>query len=167
MKHSTILTLVIMLLLAVAHNGKAQVKAFEKLRNTPDVTYVYISQTMLRMAKGSVKSNVGNKDVDLSNMLDKLTGLQIINTEKAQKATEIKKLVSDIVAKEKYDVVMDVAEDNDVVTIYSQITSKQSVVLLVNEDAKDHDLSLLVFSGKFTEGDLMNITVDSKKKEKK
>ena len=82
MKHITIFSLTLICMLAVAHIGKAQVKAFEKFRNIPDVSYVYISKTMLRMAKGTVKSNYGKSEINLGDMFDKLNSLQVISVEK-------------------------------------------------------------------------------------
>lgn len=165
MKHTTIFSLTLICMLAVAHIGKAQVKAFEKFRNIPDVSYVYISKTMLRMAKGTVKSNFGKSEINLGDMFDKLNSLQVISVEKQDKVAEIKKMVSDIVEKDKYDIVMEVANEDDAVTIYSKLDKTPSVVLMQTEDTKEHELNLIVFSGTFTEEDLVNITQKEGKKE--
>ena len=98
-------------------------------------------------------------------MFDKLNSLQVISVEKQDKAAEIKKMVSDIVEKDKYDIVMEVANEDDAVTIYSKLDKTPSVVLMQTEDTKEHELNLIVFSGTFTEEDLVNITQKERKKE--
>ena len=98
-------------------------------------------------------------------MFDKLNSLQVISVEKQDKAAEIKKMVSDIVEKDKYDIVMEVANEDDAVTIYSKLDKTPSVVLMQTEDTKDHELNLIVFAGTFTEEDLVNITQKERKKE--
>ena len=98
-------------------------------------------------------------------MFDKLNSLQVISVEKQDKAAEIKKMVSDIVEKDKYDIVMEVANEDDAVTIYSKLDKTPSVVLMQTEDTKYHELNLIVFAGTFTEEDLVNITQKERKKE--
>ena len=98
-------------------------------------------------------------------MFDKLNSLQVISVEKQDKAAEIKKMVSDIVEKDKYDIVMEVTDEEDAVTIYSKLDKTPSVVLMQTEDTKDHELNLIVFAGTFTEEDLVNITQKERKKE--
>ena len=60
---------------------------------------------------------------------------------------------------------MEVTDEEDAVTIYSKLNKTPSVVLMQTEDTKDNELNLIVFSGTFTEEDLVNITQKERKKE--
>ena len=135
-------------------NVNAQVKAFEKYADMKNVSYVYISKYMLGMAsKTSMPSVPG---VDMKTLASKLTGIQIISSEEKTARVKLKNDVQDILAHDKYEVLMQIREDGDKVDIYHCVGKQQSVVvMLMNED---DSTTVMVFSGNFTLDDVMKMT---------
>ena len=135
-------------------NASAQVKAFEKYADMKNVTYVYISKFMLGMAgKNAVPSVPG---VDISNLSKKLTGIQIITTENKGARSKLREDAKSIIAKDKYELMMQINEDDSKVNIYHHIGKQQSAVIMQVEE--DDEFVIMVFSGKFTLEDVMKMT---------
>ena len=139
---------------ACSLHANAQVKAFEKYADMKNVTYVYISKYMLGMAGKNATPSVPG--VDTRTLAGKLTGIQIINTENKAAKTKLKSDVKAILAKGKYELLMQMNEDDSKVNIYHCIAKQQSAVVMQTED--DEELSLMIFSGKFTLDDVMKMT---------
>lgn len=134
-------------------NANAQVKAFEKYADAKNVTYVYISKYMLGMAGKNATPSVPG--VDIKTLAGKLTGIQIINTENKAAQAKLKSDVKGILAKDKYELLMQMNEDDSKVNIYHHIVKQQSAVVMQVEDKEE--LTLMVFSGKFTLEDVMKM----------
>ena len=139
---------------ACSLHANAQVKAFEKYADMKNVTYVYISKYMLGMAGKNATPSVPG--VDTRTLAGKLTGIQIINTENKAAKTKLKSDVKAILAKGKYELLMQMNEDDSKVNIYHCIAKQQSAVVMQTED--NEELSLMIFSGKFTLDDVMKMT---------
>jgi hypothetical protein len=135
-------------------HANAQVKAFEKYADMKNVTYVYISKYMLGMAGRNATPSVPG--VDIRTLAGKLTGIQIINTENNAAKMKLKSDVKAILAKGKYELLMQMNEDDSKVNIFHCITKQQSAVVMQTED--NEELSLMIFSGKFTLEDVMKMT---------
>ena len=132
----------------------AQVKAFEKYADMKNVSYVYISKYMLGMAsKTSMPSVPG---VDTKSLASKLTGIQIISSEEKTARVKLKNDVQDILAHDKYEVLMQIREDGDKVDIYHCVGKQQSVVVMLMDE--DDSATVMIFSGNFTLEDLMKMT---------
>ena len=137
-----------------ALTANAQVKAFEKYADMKNVTYVYISKAMLAMAGKNATPSIPN--VNMQALASKLTGIQIIHSESSGVRTKLKNDVQDIMSRNKYELMMQVNEDDNKVNIYSLIGKGQSsVVMLVEED---DGVTVIVFSGKFSMEDVMKMT---------
>lgn len=153
MKQRMIRLLICAVVAMASLTANAQVKAFEKYADMKNVSYVYISKYMLGMAGKSTPSVPG---VDMKSLVSKLTGLQIISSEEKTARTKLKNDVKDILAREKYEVLMQVREDDSKVDIYHCVGKQQSVVvMLINED---DCTTVMVFSGNFTLDDVMKMT---------
>ena len=135
-------------------HANAQVKAFEKYADMKNVTYVYISKYMLAMAGKNATPSVPG--VDIKTLAGKLTGIQIINTENKAAKTKLKSDVKAILAKGKYELLMQMNEDESKVNIYHCIGKQQSAVVMQTED--NEEITLMIFSGKFTLEDVMKMT---------
>ena len=133
--------------------ANAQVKAFEKYADAKNVTYVYISKYMLSMAGKNATPSVPG--VDIKTLAGKLTGIQIINTENKAAQAKLKNDVKGIISRDKYELLMQMNEDDSRVNIYHHITKQQSAVVMQVEDKEE--LTLMVFSGKFTLEDVMKM----------
>ena len=145
------------LCLVVALSGltaNAQVKAFEKYADMKDVTYVYISKFMLGMVGKQATPQVPG--VNVKNLANKLTGIQIIHADSKSAQTKLKNDVKALMAKDKYDLLMQMNEEDNKVNIYHNIHKQQSVVSML-VDGKD-GVTVMVFSGKFTIDDVMKMT---------
>ena len=153
MKQIIIKTLIGIMVATCSLNANAQVKAFEKYADMKNVTYVYISKYMLAMAGKNATPSVPG--VDIKTLAGKLTGIQIINTENKAAQAKLKNDVKGIISRDKYELLMQMNEDDSRVNIYHHITKQQSAVVMQIEDKEE--LTLMVFSGKFTLEDVMKM----------
>lgn len=153
MKQFIIKTLLGIVVALCSLNANAQVKAFEKYADTKNVTYVYISKYMLGMAGKNATPSVPG--VDIKTLAGKLTGIQIVSTENKAAQAKLKNDAKSIMAKDKYELLMQMKEDDSKVNIYHHIAKQQSAVVMQVEN--DEELTLMVFSGKFTLEDVMKM----------
>ena len=153
MKQIIIKNLLGIMVVLCSLTANAQVKAFEKYADAKNVTYVYISKYMLSMAGKNATPSVPG--VDIKTLAGKLTGIQIINAENKAAQAKLKNDVKGIISRDKYELLMQMNEDDSKVNIYHCIAKQQSAVVMQIED-KD-ELTLMVFSGKFTLDDVMKM----------
>lgn len=132
----------------------AQVKAFEKYADMKNVSYVYISKFMLNMAGKNAAPSVPG--IDTKTLAGKLTGIQIITSEHKEAQKKLKSDVKSIMEKDKYELMMQMNEEDNKVNIFHHIDKKQSAVIMQVED--DDEMTVIVFSGKFTLDDVMKMT---------
>ena len=144
----------ILALLTTSFSLHAQVEEFEKYSDMKNVTYVYISKTMLTLAKGLTTPSVPG--MDMKNAFGKLNAIQIITTENKAARTKLKAEVADVVKREKYDILMQVDEDNSKVKIYFKDGKKQSVILMSTDE--NNETSVIIFSGTFKMEDIQKMT---------
>ena len=155
MKQKMIRTLLCIMVAMASLTVNAQVKAFEKYADMKNVSYVYISKYMLRMASNSSMPSVPG--VDTKSLASKLTGIQIISTEEKTARAKLKNDVKDILAHDKYEVLMQMREDGDKVDIYHCVGKQQSVVVMLMDE--DDSATVMIFSGNFTLDDVMKMTI--------
>ena len=153
MKQIIIKNLLGIMVVLCSLTANAQVKAFEKYADAKNVTYVYISKYMLSMAGKNATPSVPG--VDIKTLAGKLTGIQIINTENKAAQAKLKNDVKGIISRDKYELLMQMNEDDSKVNIYHCIAKQQSAVVMQVED--EEELTLMVFSGKFTLADVMKM----------
>lgn len=154
MKQKMIRTLLCIMVAISSLTVNAQVMAFEKYADMKNVSYVYISKYMLGMAsKTSMPSVPG---VDTKSLASKLTGIQIISSEEKTARVKLKNDVKDILAHDKYEVLMQIREDGDKVDIYHCVGKQRSVVVMLMDE--DDSATVMIFSGNFTLDDLMKMT---------
>ncbi|MBQ6202836.1 MAG: DUF4252 domain-containing protein [Prevotella sp.] len=154
MKQTIIRTLLCAVVAMASLSVSAQVKAFEKYADMKNVTYVYISKYMLGMAGKAAAPSVPG--VDMNSLARKLTGIQIISSEDKTARTKLKNDVKGILARDKYEVLMQIREDDSKVDIYHTIGKRQSVVVMLTDEADS--ATVMVFSGTFTMDDVMKMT---------
>lgn len=153
MKQIIIKTLLGIVIVLCSLTANAQVKAFEKYADMKNVTYVYISKYMLSMAGKNATPSVPG--VDIKTLAGKLTGIQIVSTENKAAQAKLKNDAKSIMAKDKYELLMQMKEDDSKVNIYHHIAKQQSAVVMQVEN--DEELTLMIFSGKFTLDDVMKM----------
>lgn len=135
-------------------NANAQVKAFEKYADMKNVTYVFISKYMLSMAGKNATPQVPG--VDIKTLANKLSGIQIIHAENKSAQAKLRDDVKDIMAKDKYELLMQMNEDDNKVNIFHHVGKQQSAVIMLVEE--DDGVTVMAFSGKFTMDDVMKMT---------
>ena len=116
MKQTIVKTLVCVALALSSLTANAQVKAFEKYSDMKDVSYVYISKYMLSMAGKNVAPTVPG--IDIKTLANKLTGIQIITTEHKAAQKKLKSDVKSIMEKDKYELMMQMNEEDTKVNIF-------------------------------------------------
>ena len=155
MKQTIIRTLLCAVVAMASLNANAQVKAFEKYADMKNVSYVYISKYMLGMA-GKVATPAAVPGVDMMALASKLTGLQIITSGEKTARAKLKNDVKELLARDKYEVLMQIRDEGSKVDIYHCIGKQQSVVVMLVDD--DGEATVMVFSGHFTMDDVMKMT---------
>ena len=144
----------ILALLTTSFSLHAQVEEFEKYSDMKNVTYVYISKAMLTLAKGLTTPSVPG--MDMKNAFGKLNAIQIITTDNKAARAKLKTEVTDVVKREKYDMLMQVDEDDSKVRIYFKDGKKQSVILMSTDE--NNETSVIIFSGTFKMEDIQKMT---------
>lgn len=155
MKQTIIRTLLCAVVAMASLNANAQVKAFEKYADMKNVSYVYISKYMLGMA-GKVATPAAVPGVDMMALASKLTGLQIITSGEKTARAKLKNDVKELLARDKYEVLMQIRDEGSKVDIYHCIGKQQSVVVMIVDD--EGEATVMVFSGHFTMDDVMKMT---------
>ena len=101
MKQMVFKTIFVLAMALMSLQANAQVKEFEKYADTKNVTYVFISKFMLRMAGKAKTPSVPG--VDTKSLMNKLTGIQIITSENEAASARLKSDVQSIVKQGKYE----------------------------------------------------------------
>lgn len=136
-------------------NAHAQVKAFEKYSDMNGITYVYISKAMLSAISSKLNSMPSMPNVNAQALASKMSGIQLIHAEKNNMRAKLRSEVQSIVKQNKYELLMQVKEDNNKADIYQNIGPQQSAVVMLVEE--NDGVTAVVFSGKFTTEDVMKM----------
>jgi len=138
----------------------AQVEDFEKYSNTKNVTYVYISKSMLSLAKTIAAPSVPG--MDMKGVFDKLDAIQVITTDNKSVRTKLRTEVASIVKRDKYEILIQVDEDDSKVKIYFKNDKKQSIIIMSTDEKLE--TSVIVFSGTFKMDDIQKLTNNKESK---
>lgn len=125
-------------------NAQAQKNPFDKFSDYEDVTYIFISEAMLKLVGTTAIPSIDG--IDINEIGSKLKSIQIITSEKCTK-NSLKSEAMSIIKKESYEKLIQVSEKDNKVDIYFKDGKKNSIIVMVN-DEKD-DTVLIVFSGEF------------------
>lgn len=121
----------------------AQENFFEKFADRKGVTSVYISKRMFGMMK-----NIDSGNINLANVADKISGLQILSCENKTVADELRKETAHINRENGYEELMRVREEGERVTIYVKEGKKENeYVLLVDEP---DEFVIILLNGQLT-----------------
>ena len=154
MKQMVFKTIFVLAMALMSLQANAQEKELEELADTKNATYVYISKFMHRMPEKANTPSVPG--VDTKSLMNKLTGIQIITSENEAASARLKSDVQSIVKQGKYELLMQVDEDDQKVRIYHREGKKQSAVVMMADE--DEELTIIVFSGTFTLDDVLRMT---------
>ena len=156
----TIITniLLAIMLTMTSINAQAQKNPFDKFSDYEDVTYIFISEAMLKLVGTTAIPSIDG--IDINEIGSKLKSIQIITSEKCTK-NSLKSEAMSIIKKESYEKLIQVSEKDNKVDIYFKDGKKNSIIVMVN-DEKD-DTVLVVFSGEFGMANIAKILEGRKK----
>lgn len=145
--------IIAILVLAMASlNVRAQTNPFDKFADSKDVTYVYISEAMLKLIGTEAIPSINGVDID--EISGKLKSIQIITSEKTTKES-LKSEAMSIIKKEVYEKLLQISEPDNKVDIYFKDGKKNSIIVMVN--GEKNQTVLIVFSGTFTTSTIADI----------
>ncbi len=143
----SIASIIVALLAFVLTTGCSAKKQFADIASNDDVTSVYISKTMLKMA-GSVGGDLSD-DINVKALIKDLDSIEILTCENASKVKKIAPVIEQRIAALKADVLMEANEDNENVIIYGtpdpQNENKISNLIIYTRESGE--LNLVVLSG--------------------
>lgn len=150
-------TLAIILMTIASVNAQAQKNPFDRFADSQDLTYIYISKTMLKFVELDEISNING--IELKKLGNTLESIQIITSNKKTKDS-LKSEAMSIIKKETFERVMQVVEKDNNVDIYHKKGKDISIIAMVSVN-KDKTV-LIVFSGTFDLKDILQ-TIKTKK----
>jgi hypothetical protein len=135
--------------------GFAQNKLFDKYADMDDVTSVYISKLMMQMMPKIEKAGI-----NFMNLKGKIESLQLVTTEKADRAAQMKKDFSQFV-KTQHEVLMHVKEGKSRVSFYSSTKGDliKELIMLVEDG---NSFMAILLNGNFTLKDIQEFADQDK-----
>ena len=150
---SILTNIIVAIMLAMTSiNAQAQKNPFDKFSDYKDVTYIYISKTMLKLVGTTAIPSING--IDINEFGSKLNSIQIITSEKSSKKS-LKTEALSIIKKDSYEKIMQVSEEDNKVDIYFKEDKKGSIIVMVN-DEKDSTV-LIVFSSNFSMANILKM----------
>lgn len=141
---------------AFSQNGKS---IYQKYSDEKGISAVYISPAMFRMIGRipDIKTNEG--EVDLTPVIQGLSGLYIINSENSAVNAKIAKDVNKFIDSGSYEMLMEAKEDGEVVRMYTCGDDKtvNSFVLFTDEGS---ELTFICLDGKMDRALLEKLLAD-------
>ena len=146
-------TAILVAMLTLCAKASAQMEFIEKYEDNKNATYVYVGKAMLQLVGAKQFSMPGR---DMSAIGDKINAIQIVTSEDATTAANIRADVAEAVKKYGYEVIMKANEEDTKMTIYFLQGKKESYVLM--SVAEGEEANLIAFTGSFTMDDIANMT---------
>jgi hypothetical protein len=137
----------------ICATASAQSNPFDKYADTKDVTYIYISKAMLGLIGSKAVANING--IDINEIISKLNSIQIITSGTKSTKESLKSDAQSIVKKGKYEILMQVSENDRKVDIYHKESKDNSVIVMIT-DSKNETV-LIVFSGTFSTANVMKM----------
>ncbi len=160
MKRIILQNLSILILTFISFATHAQTNSFDKFSNFKDITYVYLSESMLKLIGTDAIPNING--VDIKEIGSKLKSIQIISSNEARiglsetkKNRELLKTETQkIIKKSIYEKLMQITENDSHVEIYHKKEKEISTLVMIYDDQND-DYMIVVFSGTFNISNVM------------
>ena len=153
-----IITIVLVLgtLSAYAQDGKS---IYNKYSDESGISAVYISPAMFRLIGRIPDIQAGDNNVNLTPVIQGLTGLYILNSENAGLNSKLAKDVKKFISSGTYELLMEAKDEGEKVTMYTCGDEKTvtSFVLLADEGA---ELTFICLDGKMDRERLENLLAD-------
>lgn len=135
---------------AFAQDGKA---IYNKYSDSENVSAVYISPAMFRLIGKLPDLDVNGSDMNLSGIVNSLTGFYLINSENKSINDALKADAEKLIAKGKFELIMEVKDSGEVVRMYTSgdKNTVTSFVMLVNEP---NETTFISFEGSMSREEL-------------
>lgn len=145
---------------ASAQSGKA---IYQKYSDADDVSAVYISSAMFRLIGNIPDLNIEGQNVNLSPIIQTLSGLYILGIKDEKTKSSLKADVDRFVSSGKYELLMEAKERNEVMKMYTCGTDAivDSFVMIADEGK---ETAFICFEGKMMREDLEKVLADAMKK---
>jgi len=152
-----------MLLTITAFAQKDGQKIYNKYSDAKGVSAVYMSPSMFRLMGSLPEMTVGEGEVNLTPIISSLSGLYIIDSENPDINADIKRDVEHFVKSGKYEMLMEVKEDGEVVHMFTTGTEEivTGFVLLTYEA---ESCTFICLDGQMPREQLEIMISDSQKK---
>lgn len=150
--------ILVQLILLTPLTSTAQIPFLEKYSKKPDVTYVYLSKTMLSMAAKYDSGVPGN--LNLNEMIDKLTSLQILTYKNKKRNANIRDEVIEATENAGYPLLAktDLEGSGSIIYFKEKKSKKEKASIILIQDTKLLEYSVILgIEGDFTEDDLSKL----------
>lgn len=147
------------LLVTVSAFAQAGKEIYQKYSDLPEVSAVYVSPAMFRIIGRLPEFEVENESVDLAPIIRTMTGFYLISCEDGKVSEKLYSEVSRLVARGKYELIIEAKEGGEATRIYSAGSGNEvtSLVML----ARDGDeVTYIGVDGRMDRGKLENILAD-------
>ena len=144
---------------AIAQDGKS---IYRKYSDEKGISAVYISPAMFRLIGKIPDIQTGDGEVNLTPVIQGLSGLYIINSENAAINSKIARDVNKFIDAGTYEMLMEAKDDGEVVRMYTSGDDKtvNSFVLLTDEGS---ELTFICLDGKMDREKLESIIAEQAK----
>lgn len=143
---------------ASAQDGK---QIYQKYSDEPNVSAVYVSPAMFRLIGKLPDIQAGDGDVNLTPVVQALTGLYIISSENPDLNVRIAKDVRKFIEKGTFELLMEAKEDGEKMTMYTAGDDKTvtSFIMLADEGT---EVTFICLDGKLDRTKLEEIMSSTK-----
>lgn len=143
---------------ASAQDGK---QIYQKYSDEPNVSAVYVSPAMFRLIGKLPDIQAGDGDVNLTPVVQALTGLYIISSENPDLNVRIAKDVRKFIEKGTFELLMEAKEDGEKMTMYTAGDDKTvtSFIMLADEGT---EVTFICLDGKLDRTKLEDIMSSNK-----
>ncbi len=148
------------MLLAVSSFAQDGRSIYNKYSDSKGVSAVYISPAMFRLIGRIPDLDLGGGDVDLTSVIQSLDGMYLIDSENADINGKIKSDAEKFVRSGKYEMLMEVKEDGEVVHMYTSGDEKV-VTSFVMIAAEPGECTFICLDGKLSRKELEDLVADA------
>lgn len=130
-----ILTMAAAMLLAITTFAQDGESIYRKYSENPGISAVYISPAMFKLLGSIPEIDYGDEDLDISPAIQSLKGVYILGSENPNINRQLKADALKLVKSGKFELLMEVKEDNELTSIYGIPKGKDfsSIVILTFE----------------------------------
>lgn len=154
------ITAAVMLLVATtvsAQNGKS---IYNKYSDESGVSCVYVSSAMFRMMGKLPNMEIDKSNVNLSGIINSLSGLYVIDSENAVINASLNDDIDKFISKGDYELMMEVKDDGETVRIYT-VGDTETVTSFVLAAKDVSETTFICLDGNMSRRELEKVIAES------